>query len=98
MNQALLTNWRAHKLAYLSLVICLLEVTVFFCIAIFATTPRHQSLTLRKLTGITWIFGGPMSIGFSLAGLFLDTRRGTAFIALILAIACWCFCTLQVLV
>jgi hypothetical protein len=94
----MIAGWSAHKLAYIAFAICLLEIAIFICIAAFAKTAVSDSILLRKTTDMTWLFGGPASIGFACAGLFWDSRRGIAFIALIFAVVCWCFCSLQMLV
>jgi hypothetical protein len=98
MRILLANSWSTNRLAYISAWVSLSELMIFFLVAFFAPGPVAQSVALRRVIAITWVLGGPISFGFALLGLFIDSRRTLAFVALIFACVCWAFCTLQVLV
>ena len=78
----------------------MLEIIILLCIRMFATHPVSHSVhsvALRKLIAAAVLFGGPMSIGFAFAGIFLDSCRAAAFFAALAAVGCWIFCFLQTL-
>ena len=94
-------KWSARKLAFTSITLSFLEIVAFASVIValaFMDEPITRSLTARKITGIAWILCGPTSVAFACAGLFLDSRRGSAAIALVVAVASWIFCSLQILV
>ncbi len=99
--RTVILSWKTRKLAFISLSLCFLESAVFTgVIGALALTgePLSQSLVVRKIVGIAWIACGPTSVAFACAALFLDTHRGFAAIALVVAVAIWVLCSLQVLV
>ena len=98
MKTEMITDWKTHRLAYSSFAICSLEMLIFLCaIALVRTQFDHPTL-IRKATDIAWLFGTPAAVLLALAGLFRDSRRGVALVALIVALMCGLFCTLQMLV
>ncbi|MGA3350197.1 MAG: hypothetical protein ABSC33_14320 [Candidatus Sulfotelmatobacter sp.] len=50
------------------------------------------------MASTTWLVGGLGSLGFAVAGLVADSRRMTALIALIVTMATFVVCGLQMLV
>jgi|HubBroStandDraft_6_1064221.scaffolds.fasta_scaffold1352378_2 hypothetical protein len=98
-GESLASTWSENKLALISAAIAAIEVTVLFIVAFsLGGTLLSHSTGLSRLVAADWLFGGPVSIGFALAGIFLDSRKRLAVLALIFACACWAFCTLQMLV
>jgi hypothetical protein len=94
----MISSWKTHTFAYISLVICSLEMFIFLCaIALVRTQFDHPTL-IRKGTAIAWLFGSPTSVGLAMIALFKDSRRGVALLALILALVFGFFCSLQMLV
>ncbi len=91
-------NWKAQRLAYSSLAICLTEMMVFVVAIILVRTPFEHPILVKKATGIAWLFGTPAAILLTLGGLIKDDRRAVAVLALVVALVCGLFCTLQMLV
>jgi hypothetical protein len=91
-------NWKTHRLAYSSLVVCLIEMVVFVTAIILVRTPFDHPTLIKKATGIAWLFGTPAAVLLALAGLVKDDRRVAAVVALAVALGCGLFCTLQMLV
>jgi hypothetical protein len=98
-NEAdMMTSWKAHRLAYSSFAICALEMLIFVSAILLVRTQFDHPILRKKATGIAWLFGTPAAVLFAIAGLFRDSRRGVAVLALIVAFICGLFCTLQMFV
>jgi uncharacterized membrane protein len=76
------------------------EILTIYGEAVLVQTSRqpHASPLILKMSSTTWLVGGLGSLGFALAGLVADSHRMTAFIALIVTIATFLVCGLQMLV
>lgn len=91
-------DWKAHRLAYSSLAICLTEMIVFITAIILARTSFDHPTLIKKVTGIAWFLGTPAAVVLAFGGLVKDDRRIAAVVALVVALVCGLFCTLQMLV
>jgi hypothetical protein len=91
-------GWANHRFAYISFTICVLEMFVFLCAIALGRTPLNHPILIGKTTAVAWLLGVPASVGFAVAGVFRDSRRGTASMAVIAALVCALFCSLQMLV
>lgn len=101
MISTFVQTWKARKLAFISLALSVLEVTILLCIRMFATHPishSAHSVAIKKQIAATVLLVGPMSIVIAFVGMFLDSRRSTAFLAVFAAVGCWFLCFLQTLV
>jgi hypothetical protein len=87
-----------NRWAYISFAVSLAEIIVFLGAIVLVRTPFNHWNLILKATAITWLLGVPGSIAFAVIGIFKDSRRGAALMALIVAVACSLFCTLQMLV
>jgi hypothetical protein len=94
----MMTSWKAHRLAYSSFVICSLEMLIFLSAILLVRMQFDHPMLIKKATGIAWLFGTPAALLLALAGMFRDSRRGLALLALVVALVCGLFCTLQMLV
>ncbi len=88
--------WAGRKLAVSSLAVCLVQAIIFVAAICFV---RMQSieppLPLMTLLGIMYLSGTPAAILLALGGIVRDVHRGAALLA---ALVCGLFCTLQPLV
>jgi hypothetical protein len=101
MTSTFAPMWRVRKLAFLSLAMSMLEVCVFLCIRMLATHPMSHSshsFALKKLIAATVLLIGPAAILIAIVGVFFDSRRLAAFIAVFVAVGCWFLSFLQTLV
>ena len=91
-------DWKSHRLAYSSLSVCLIEMMVFATAIVLVRTPFDHPTLIKKATGIAWLFGTPAAVLLAIGGLARDDRRVAAVMALVVALVCGLFCTLQMLV
>lgn len=91
-------DWKAHRLAYSSFAVCLIEMMIFLTAIILVRTPFDHRTLIKKVTGITWLFGTPAAVLLAVGGVVKDNRRFAAVVALVVALVCGLFCTLQMLV
>ena len=91
-------DWKAHRLAYSSFAVCLVEMMIFFTAIILVRTPFDHPTLIKKATGVAWLFGTPAAVLLALGGVIRDNRRVAAVVALVVALICGLFCTLQMLV
>lgn len=89
---------KAYSLAYSSLAVSGAVFTIFVVAIILAQTQVVPMPAVKKIAGITWLFGIPAAMILALAGVFRDRRRGIAVVALVVSLICGLFCTLQLLV
>jgi hypothetical protein len=94
----MMTSWKTHKLAYSSFALCSLEMLIFLSAILLVRTQFAHPTLIKKAIGIAWLFGTPAAVLLALAGLFKDSRHGVALLALVVALVCGLFCTLQMLV
>jgi hypothetical protein len=94
------TWWSKRKFGSISLALSLAETLIVYGAAVLVQTSRqpHASPLLLKVAITTWLLGGLGSFGFAVAGLVADSRRMTAFVAMIVTIAVFFVCGLQMLV
>ncbi len=91
-------NWKAHRLAYSSLAVCLIGMIVFLAAIILVRTQFDHPTLIKKATGIAWLLGTPTAVFLAIGGVVKDDRRLAAILALVVALVCGLFCTLQKLV
>jgi hypothetical protein len=94
----MIVNWKAHRFAYSSLAVCLIEMIVFVIAIILVRTQFDHPTLIKKVTGIAWLLGTPSAVLLAFGGLVKDDRRLAAVLALVVALVCGLFCTLQMLV
>ena len=93
--------WKARKLVFISLALSIVELAILICIRIFAThhiSHSQHSVAIKQLIAATVLLVVPMSVLVSIVGIFFDSRRSTALLAVFAAVGCWFFCFLQTLV
>jgi hypothetical protein len=94
------TWWSKRKFGCISLALSLAEMLIIYgaAVLVHTSTQPHASPLILRVASITWLVGGLGSLGFAVAGLSADSHRMTAFIALIVTIATFMVCGLQMLV
>lgn len=91
-------NWKSNRFACSSFTVCAVEMAIFLAAIILVRTPFDHPVLIKKATGIAWLFGTPAMILLAFGGVLKDDHRTAAVAALLVAIACGLFCTLQMLV
>jgi hypothetical protein len=94
----MITSWKTRRLAYSSFVVCSLQMLIFLGAILLLRTQFNHPTFIKKATGIAWLFGTPAAVLLAFAGLFRDSHRGLALLALVVALVCGLFFTLQMLV
>jgi membrane protein CcdC involved in cytochrome C biogenesis len=94
----MMTSWKTHRLAYSSFAISGVVMLIFLSAILLVRTQFDHPTLIKKAIGIAWLFGTPTAFLLALAGLFRDSRRGAALLALTVALVFGLFCTLQMLV
>ena len=104
-----MTNWKyERKFALTSIALSLLEIGSFIVVRLLIKytlvnskpwpSPGVRGATIyRALAGI-WLFGTPLTLISAVLAIGLDSRRGFAFIALLVSLLAFVFCALQMLV
>jgi hypothetical protein len=94
------TWWSRRRFGCISLALSLAETLIVYGAAVLVQTSRqpHASPLILKMASTTCLVGGLGSLGFAVAGLVADSRRMTALIALIVTMATFVVCGLQMLV
>jgi hypothetical protein len=86
-----------HKTAAVSLACCFLEVLIVWgVVAAVQATGRQPHLV--KLASAAWLFGGLLSIVFSIAALIVDRRREVGAASLVVALVSFLVCGLPMMV
>jgi hypothetical protein len=101
MSQKFTEHLRGRSLAYISLVLSFLEIAILMCVRMFATHPiadSVHSVAIKRMLGITVLFGGPLAILVGLVGIVFDSRKVLAVVAFPLGLVCWFLSFLQTLV
>jgi hypothetical protein len=98
MRANMTVNWKAHRFAYSSLAVCLIETIVFVTAIILVRMPFDHPTLIKKATGIAWLFGTPAAVLLAFGGLVKDDRRMAAVLALVVALVWGVLFTLQMLV
>ena len=101
MSTKLAAHRRASLFAYISLSLSLLQTVILQSIRIFATHPiadSAHSVALKRLLGITVLFGGLLAILSSLVGIIFDSWKLLAVVAFLVSLLCWFLSFLQTLV
>ena len=100
--------WSERKFALASIALALLQI-ISFILARFLIkyslvnsepwpSPGVRGATIyRVLAGIS-VFGTALALISALLGIGLDSRRGLAFIALLISVLAFVFCAVQILV
>jgi hypothetical protein len=89
--------WPGHKMATISLICSVLEIVLVWGAAA-AAPARGQHAVLLKLISLTWILGSLGAITFAIIALVIDRPRQVGALSLIVALAAFFFCGLQMLV
>lgn len=94
------TWWSKRKFGCISLAVSLAETLIIYGAVVLVQTSRqpHAPPLILKMASTTWLIGGLGSLGFAVAGLVADSHRMTAFVAVIVTIATFLICGLQMLV
>lgn len=94
------TWWSKRGFGCASLGVSLVETLITYGAAVLvqiSKQPEASSLIL-SIVSTAFLIGGLGSFGFAIAGLFADSQRLTAFIALFVAVITFVVCGLQNLV
>jgi hypothetical protein len=86
-----------HRTAAISLAFCFLEVVIVWGV-VAAVQATGQQPHLVRLASAAWLFGGLLSIGFSIAALIVDRRRGVGVASLVVALLSFLVCGLPMMV
>jgi len=91
--------WSKRRLGSISLALSLVEIVIMWGDVALVQTPSRQTMhLLLNVNTWAWLLGGLGSLGFAVAGLVADSHRMTAFVAVIVAVAAFFICGLQMLV
>ena len=91
--------WSKRGFGCLSLALSFAEIVVMWGdLALVQTQNKHSMHLLLSVNSTAWLIGGLGSLGFAVAGLVSDSRRLTAFVAVIVTIAAFFICGIQMLV
>jgi|SRR5271156_1078972 len=91
--------WSKRGFGCMSLAFSLTEIVVMWGdLALVQTQDKHSLHLLPSVNSTAWLIGGLGSLGFAVAGLVADSNRLTAFVAVIVTIAAFFVCGLQMLV
>jgi tellurite resistance protein TehA-like permease len=90
--------WSTNRFAAISFTCSLIEIVVFLLAIILAVFFGVQFKTPPLVPGIVWILGTAGGIISALVGLFADSRKKVAVVALLTAIGCFFLCGTQMLV
>ncbi len=97
MNEAMKKSWDAHRLAYISFALSLLQFVLLFCLALFFSFiwPSYFDLFNEQDHSLDLACQWIILFLFCLCWLNLDSRRLLAVFALIFLVAVWLFCVFQ---
>lgn len=91
--------WKARRFGCISLALSLAEIAaISAAVAIVQSSNRHDIARIRNLAADVWLLGGIGALVFAVAGLVLDTKRLTAFLAAISTVLIFFACGTQFLV
>jgi len=92
--------WSERRFGLVSLAVSLLEVFIIYgaVALILIMKLQHTPPRILQLATGTWLLGTLGSFEFGIAGLIADARRLAAFVALVIALATFFVCGLQMLV
>ncbi len=92
--------WSKSKFGCISLAISLAETFIVYGGVVLVLTSKqpHAPPLIVSVASTAWLLGGLGSFGFAVAGFVADSHRMTAFVALIVTIATFLVCGLQMLV
>lgn len=90
--------WSERKCGCLSLGFSLGEILIIVSAGVLVHTPgEHNMRILSKVSSIAALIGLLGSFGFAIAGLVMDSRRFTAFVAMIVSVVTFIICGLLLL-
>jgi hypothetical protein len=89
-------SWSRHKMASTSLVLCLVEFIIVLGAVVVQSPPQHT--TLVRMASIAWLVGSVASIVCAVVAIIVEPRREIGLLSLIVAVAIFLVCGLQMLV
>jgi hypothetical protein len=94
------TWWSDRRLGLVSLAVSLLEVIIVYggVALIVGMKLQHTPPRLLHVASIAWLLGTFFSFSFAIAGLIADAQRLASFVALVMAMATFLVCGLQMIV
>jgi hypothetical protein len=94
------TWWSKCKFGCISLAISLTETFIVYGGVFLVQTSKqpHAPPLIVNVAGAAFLLGSIGSLGFAITGLVADSRRATAFVALVVTMATFLGCGLQMLV
>jgi hypothetical protein len=86
-----------HKLASISLAVCLFEIVIIWGgVVVVQTSGQHPALF--RFTSAVWLCGGVASVVSAIAALIVDARREVGVVSLVVAVAVFIACGLPMMV
>jgi hypothetical protein len=80
--------WQGRLCGCVSVGICFAEILIVVGAGVLIHTPgTHNTHIISKVTSATFLVGTLGSFAFAIAGLIVDSRRFTAFVALVVSAA-----------